>query len=47
MVQEIGDGADPGFGETLGSFPAETLDLSDVDGGETSERSHGFTVPPN
>ncbi len=35
MVEQVGDGLDPGFGEFLGPFAAETFDLPDVDGGET------------
>jgi hypothetical protein len=35
MVQQVGDRADPGFGEALGALSAETLHLADVDCGET------------
>jgi hypothetical protein len=37
MVEQVGDGSDPGLGETFGAFAAKTLHLADIDGGETGE----------
>jgi hypothetical protein len=47
MVKQVGHGPDPGVGKTLGALAAETLDLTDIDCGESSEGSHRFTVHLN